>query len=143
MRQLLKNRKAKYNYELLTSYEAGLVLTGTEIKSLRNGRATLTDSYCYFNGKELFLKGLSIEKYRGEGAVERDIKLLLHKKELSKIKAKLETKGLTIVATSVYLKGSNAKIEICLARGKKNHDKRNTLKEKSIKKDLDRYAKET
>jgi len=142
MRQLLKNRKAKFNYELLSSFEAGLVLTGTEIKSIRIGKASLTDSYCYFNKKELFLKGLRIEKYRGEGEVERDIKLLLHSKELKKLKANLETKGLTIVPVKVYLKGSNAKIEICLARGKKNYDKRNSIKDRDIKKELDRNAKE-
>lgn len=142
MRQLLSNKKARFNYELLDSFEAGLILTGVEIKSLRLGKASLTDSYCYFEEHELFVKGLRIESYRGEGEPDRDKKLLLSRRELGKIKDKLDTKGLTVVPVRVYLKNQRAKIEICLARGKKNYDKRNTIKDRDIKRDQDRYAKE-
>lgn len=143
MRQLLQNKKARYNYEIIDSFEAGLVLTGTEIKSLRIGKASLSDSYCYFKDDGLYIKGLRIEPYRGEGEPEREKKLLLHKRELNKIQKKLEVKGLTVVATKVYLKGQRAKIEICLARGKKNYDKRNSIKERDIKREQNRYAKES
>jgi len=141
MRQLLNNKKARFNYELLESFEAGLMLTGTEIKSLRIGKASLTDSHCYFKGKSMFINGLRIEPYRGIGDPDREKNLLLNRKELNKIKEKIEQKGLTIVPVKVYLKGQYAKIEICLARGKKNYDKRNSIKDRDQKRDEDRYVK--
>lgn len=142
MKVLLKNRKVKFDYELLDSYEAGLVLTGSEIKSLILGKASLTDSYCVINNFEVFIKSLRIEQYRGEGEPERNKKLLLHKREIYKIKEKLKQKGLTLVPVKIYLKDKKAKVEICIARGKKNFDKRESIKEQDLKREQNRYVKE-
>ena len=141
MKVLLNNRKVLFDYEILESYEAGLVLTGAEIKSLIIGKASLTDSYCYFNNFEVFIKSLRIEQYRGEGDPERNKKLLLNKKEIYKIKEKLEQKGLTLVPLKIYLKNRKAKVEICIARGKKKFDKRESIKERDLKREQNRYAK--
>jgi len=142
MKQLLQNKKAKFNYEFIEVFEAGLVLTGVEIKSLRLGKASLVDSFCLFDDGGLYVKSLRIDTYRGEGNPDRPKKLLLHKKQLKKIKKSLEVKGLTVVPYKVYLKNGRAKIEIFLARGKNNYDKRNSLKEKDIKRNAQTYVKE-
>lgn len=141
MKLLLNNKKVKFDYELLYKYEAGIVLTGSEIKSLRNGSASLTGSHCYFKGSDIFINGLRIDQYKGKGNPYREKKLLLHRKELDKIKSKIEQKGLTVVPTKVYIKGQYAKIEIYVSRGKNNYDKRNSIKDRDIKRDQDRYAK--
>jgi len=139
----VKNRKARHQYEFVDTYEAGLVLKGTEIKSIREGKVNLMDGYCYFNKGELFLKGVHISPYAQSSFYNhestRERKLLLHKKELSKIKSKLDEKGLTLVPSRLYLnKRGLAKVEIALAKGKKLHDKRESIKKKDAKRELDR-----
>lgn len=139
----IKNRKARYEYEFIDTYEAGIVLKGTEIKSIREGKVNLMDGYCYFNGKELFLKGIHISPYSQSSFYNhestRERKLLLHKRELEKIKTKLDEKGLTLIPSRLYInKRGFAKVEIALAKGKKLHDKRDSIKEKDVKRELDR-----
>ncbi len=139
----IKNRKARYEYEFIDTYEAGIVLKGTEIKSIREGKVNLMDGYCYFNKKELYLKGIHISPYDQSSFYNhestRERKLLLHKRELSKIKTKLDEKGLTLIPSRLYInKRGFAKVEIALAKGKKLHDKRDSIKEKDAKRELDR-----
>lgn len=139
----IKNRKARYEYEFIDTYEAGIVLKGTEIKSIREGKVNLMDGYCYFNGNELFLKGIHISPYSQSSFYNhestRERKLLLHKRELAKIKSKLDEKGLTLIPSRLYInKRGFAKVEIALAKGKKLHDKRDSIKEKDVKRELDR-----
>lgn len=139
----IKNRKARYEYEFIDTYEAGIVLKGTEIKSIREGKVNLLDGYCYFNKGELFLKGIHISPYSQSSFYNhestRERKLLLHKRELEKIKSKLDEKGLTLIPSRLYInKRGFAKVEIALAKGKKLHDKRDSIKEKDIKRELDR-----
>ncbi|MEP2772563.1 MAG: SsrA-binding protein SmpB [Fulvivirga sp.] len=139
----IKNRKARYEYEFIDTYEAGIVLKGTEIKSIREGKVNLMDGYCYFNEKELYLKGIHISPYDQSSFYNhestRERKLLLHKRELSKIKTKLDEKGLTLIPSRLYInKRGFAKVEIALAKGKKLHDKRDSIKEKDAKRELDR-----
>ncbi|RMG83782.1 MAG: SsrA-binding protein SmpB, partial [Bacteroidetes bacterium] len=142
----IKNKKAFFNYEILEKYEAGLQLTGTEIKSIRNGKAGINEAYCYFKNGELFVKNMYIAEYE-QGTFynhepRRERKLLLHKKELRKLEKKLEQKGLTIIPLRLYInKRGWAKLEIGLAKGKKLYDKRETIKERDIKRDLGRKLK--
>lgn len=139
----IKNRKARYEYEFVDTYEAGIVLKGTEIKSIREGKVNLTDGHCYFNNGELYMKGVNISQYRDSSfyshSSTRERKLLLHKKELKKLEGNVNEKGLTIIPTRLFINGRGfAKVEVALAKGKKLHDKRNTIKEKDVKKELDR-----
>lgn len=139
----IKNRKARYEYEFIDTYEAGIVLKGTEIKSLREGKANLMDGFCYFKGDEMYLKGVHISPYSQSSFYNhestRERKLLLHKRELQKIKSKIEEKGLTVIPSKLYInKRGFAKVEIAVAKGKKLHDKRDSIKEKDIKRELDR-----
>lgn len=138
----IKNRKASYEYEFLDKYEAGIVLKGTEIKSIREGKASVSEAYCYINNEELFIKGMNISPYTNSSfqnhQIDRERKLLVKKKEIEKIKAKTEEKGLTIVPVRIYInKRGFAKLEIAVARGKKLFDKRDSIK----KKDQDRELK--
>ena len=134
----IKNRKANYDYEILETYEAGIVLTGTEIKSIRLGKANLKDSYAIVRNNELFLLNMHISQYK-EGNIfnheeTRDRKLLLHKKEIKKIAQAIEVQGLTIVPLKLYLSSNNKlKVLIGVCRGKKNYDKRESIKERDIK----------
>ena len=137
----IRNRQASFGYELLDTYVAGLVLKGTEIKSIREGNVNLQDGYVYFNGEEAFVKGVNISpfsqgtRYNQEAA--RDRKLLMKKSEIQKLKAKSEEKGLTIVPVRLFINDRGyAKLEIALARGKKTHDKRESIKERDIKREL-------
>ncbi len=137
----IRNRQASFGYELLDTYVAGLVLKGTEIKSIREGKVNLQDGYVYFNGEEAFVKGVNISPfsqgthYNHEAA--RDRKLLMKKSEIQKLKAKSEEKGLTIVPVRLFINDRGyAKLEIALARGKKTHDKRESIKERDIKREL-------
>lgn len=139
----IRNKQASFGYEMLDHYVAGLILKGTEIKSVREGKVNLTDGYVYFNGGEAFVKGINISPfsqgthYNHEAA--RDRKLLLKKSELHKLKAKSEEKGLTIVPTRLFINDRGyAKLEIALARGKKLHDKRESIKERDVKRELQR-----
>ena len=137
----IKNRKSWYNYELLDRYVAGMVLKGTEIKSIRMGKVDLTDGHCFFEGNELFATGVHISPYELGSFYNHDPirkrKLLLNKKELKKLRTKSAEKGLTIVPIRLFITQRGfSKMEISLAKGKKLHDKRNTLKEKDAKREL-------
>lgn len=140
----ISNKKASFEYEFLEQYDAGIVLVGTEIKSLRAAKASLSDAYCYFSGGELYLRGMNIATYFWASAWSsheplRDRKLLLTKKELRHLASAVKTKGLTIVTTSVYINDEGfAKAHIALAKGKKEFDKRATIKEKDIRREMER-----
>lgn len=139
----IKNRKASFEYEFLEKYLAGLVLKGTEIKSIREGRANLTEAYCTFYGEELYVQNMHISPYEEGNILNheplRKRKLLLNKRELGKLKTKLEEKGLTIVPLRLFITNRGfAKMEIALAKGKKLHDKRESIKEKDIKREMSR-----
>ena len=139
----IKNRQASYQYEFVDKYVAGMVLRGTEIKSIREGQVNLQDGHCYFNNGELLVKGINITPY-AQGThynhdAARERKLLLKKAELKKLERKSEEKGLTIVPIRLFINERGfAKLEIALARGKKSHDKRDSIKERDIKRELSR-----
>lgn len=139
----IRNRQAGYEYELLEKYVAGIVLTGTEIKSIREGKVNLQDGYCYFNNGELFVKAVNITPY-AQGThynheATRERKLLLKRSELKKLEGKVEEKGLALVPTRLFINERGlAKMEIALGRGKKLHDKRTSIKEREAKRELQR-----
>ncbi len=139
----LVNKRARFEYEILETYTAGMVLYGSEIKSIRDGKANLSDSYCQFMGEELWVRNLHIAEYewanRDNHETKRDRKLMLTKREMRKLHTRVKERGLTIVPLKLFLSERGfAKLEIALARGKKTHDKRNTIKERDIAKDMDR-----
>ena len=139
------NRQAKYNYEILETYEAGIVLTGTEIKSLRNGNANIRDSYAIIKEGEIYLLNMHISHY-DEGNIfnhseTRTRKLLLHKKEILKLKNKIDLNGYTIVPLKIYFVKRHAKVLIGLAKGKKDYDKRETIKERDINREIKKNMK--
>lgn len=139
----IKNRKASYEYEFLETYVAGISLVGTEIKSIRQNKASLQEAYCYFNQGELYVKSMNIAAYeQGTYANHdplRERKLLLKKRELIKLEEKLKDKGLTIIPIRLFTTERGfAKLEIALAKGKKLYDKRESIKEKDVKKELSR-----
>ena len=140
----INNKRASFDYEFLETYEAGIVLVGTEIKSLRAGKASLSDAYCYFSNGELYVKGMNISTYFWASAWSshepgRDRKLLLHSKELRSLSNSVKQTGLTIVAVKLYINDEGmAKLLIALARGKKEFDKRATIKEKDIRREMER-----
>jgi SsrA-binding protein len=139
---IAQNKKARHDYFIEESFECGLVLTGTEVKSLRAGRASLIDGYAVFNGAELFLEGVHIPEYlQGTWTnhePRRPRKLLMHKAELDKLIGRTKESGVTLVPLSLYFKDGRAKIEIGLARGKKQHDKRSALAEKQASREVSR-----
>ena len=139
----IKNKKATFDYFVVDEYTAGIVLTGTEIKSIRAGKASLVESYCYFSGNELYVKNMHVAEYWwgswGQHDPKRDRKLLLTKKELGKLRRAVKEKGYTVVAVKLYIaENGYAKLLIALARGKKEYDKRAAIREK----DLRRYGDE-
>jgi SsrA-binding protein len=141
----IKNKKASYEFEFIEKFTAGLVLKGTEIKSIREGKVSLTEAYCYFRSGELFIKQMHIAPYSMAASYNHDAvrerKLLLNKKELDKLETKFSEKGLSIIPVRVFLNDKGlAKLEIALARGKKLHDKRNDIKEKDLKKEMSRLT---
>ncbi|HQW44414.1 MAG: SsrA-binding protein SmpB [Chitinophagaceae bacterium] len=141
----LKNRQAYHEFFIDAKYDAGMVLLGTEVKSLRAGRASFNDSYCQIHKGEIWLKSLHIAEY-SHGTTNnhdpvRDRKLLLEKREIKKIAAKLKEKGYTLVPLSIYFKDRLAKIEIGLAKGKKLHDKRESIKQKDVQREMKRFLK--
>jgi SsrA-binding protein len=143
---VIKNKKASHFYEFLDKYIAGIKLTGTEIKSIRLGKASIVDTYCFFSNGELFLKGMHIAEYWWGNLNNhdplRDRKLLLTKKELRKIERKTKETGLTIIATKVFINERGlAKAEIAVARGKKEFDKRESLKHEDASREMDRIKK--
>lgn len=143
----IQNKKAKFDYEIIDTYEAGIVLTGTEIKSIRAGKAQLKDSYATIKKREVFLLNMHISQYK-QGNIfnhneTRTRKLLLHKKEILKLRDKVEIGGFTLVPIKLYFKGNKAKILLGVAKGKKEYDKRETIKKRDtlleMKKSLKRY----
>lgn len=139
---LAENRKARQYYELMDFFEAGLVLTGPEVKSIRQGRVSFTDSYIDFKNGEAYVINMHISPYDNAGyAVQnpgRDKKLLLHYQEIKQLMAKVEQKGLTVVPLKMYLKHGKVKLEIALARGRKFHDQREELKRRAESRDMER-----
>ncbi len=139
----IRNRQAGFEYELLDKYVAGMVLTGTEIKSIREGKVNLQDGYCYLNNDEMFVKGINITPY-GQGThynheATRERKLLLKRSEIKKLEGKVEEKGLTLVPTRLFINERGlAKLEFALAKGKKLHDKRDSIKDRDAKRELNR-----
>lgn len=139
----IRNKRASFDYEFLETYTAGVVLVGTEIKSVRQGKVSLQDAFCYFVGNELFVKGMNIAAYfwASWGAHEpaRDRKLLLTRRELRHLHQAVKTKGLTIVVSKMFISQEGyAKLVIALAKGKKEFDKRETIKKKDIRRELER-----
>lgn len=143
----IKNKKARFEYELLEEYTAGIVLTGTEIKSIRNSKASIAESFCEFNERgELFTVNMHIDEYafgtRYNHRPKAQRKLLLNKKELKKLQREVQNTGLTIVPLRLFITDKGfAKLRIALAKGKKLYDKRETIKDRDNKRDLDRIKK--
>jgi SsrA-binding protein len=143
---VIKNKKASHDYEFLEKYIAGIMLYGTEIKSIRLGKAALSDSYCFFSEGELYLRGMHISEYWWGNLNNhdpiRDRKLLLTKREINKIERKTKESGLTIIVIKVFINDRGlAKAEIAISKGKKEYDKRETLKKKDSERELDRIRK--
>ena len=139
----IRNKRASFDYEFLETYDAGIVLVGTEIKSIRAGKASLVDAFCYFVEGELYVKGMNVAKYFwgswGQHEPMRDRKLLLTKKELRHLRQSVKEKGLTIAAIKLFINDDGlAKLTIALARGKKEFDKRATIREKDIRREMER-----
>ena len=142
----IKNKKASFEYFFVDTYTAGIVLTGTEIKSIRAGKASLVDTYCVIMNGEMWVKGMNISPYfygsYNNHEAKRDRKLLLTKREIHKLAEATKAVGFTIVPTLVFIdKNGRAKVDITLARGKKEYDKRQTLKEKEDRREIDRVMK--
>lgn len=142
----IKNKRASFDYIFIDTYTAGIVLTGTEIKSVRQGKAGLVDSYCYFAQHELWVKNMHIAEYSygsyNNHSSRRDRKLLLNKKEILKLEADVKESGFTIVPVRLYINDKGlAKLVIALAKGKKLYDKRQSIKEKEDKRYMDRFFK--
>jgi len=142
----IRNKKASFEYFFVDTYTAGIVLTGTEIKSIRLGKASLVDTFCYINNGEIWVKGMNISPYfygsYSNHEAKRDRKLLLTKREIHKLQEATKAVGFTIVPTLVFIDSNGrAKMDIALARGKKEYDKRQTLKEKEDRREIDRAIK--
>lgn len=142
----IKNKKASFEYFFMETFTAGIVLTGTEIKSIRMGKASLVDTFCFINDGEIWVKGMNISPYfygsYNNHEAKRDRKLLLNKREIHKLQEATKQVGYTIVPTLVFIdKNGRAKMDIALAKGKKEFDKRQTLKEKEDRREMDRAMK--
>jgi SsrA-binding protein len=142
----IKNKKASFNFEFIEKFIAGIVLGGTEIKSIRMGKANLVDAYCTFHGDELWVSGMHIAEYSfgsyNNHDPKQDRKLLLNRRELNKLKKKSQEKGLTIVATRLFLNDRGlAKLEIALARGKREYDKRQDIRQRDTRIEMERLGK--
>ena len=142
MADIATNRPASYRYHLMDKWEAGMVLTGTEVKSLREGKAQLKDGYAAVQNGEVWLHNVHIPPYgpatRENHEPERPRKLLMHRREIERLIGKTKEKGLTLVPTRLYFKGRHAKVEIALGQGKDRHDKRHALKERELKREMER-----
>ncbi len=142
----IKNKRAYFDFHIIDKYNAGLALLGTEIKSIRQGKANMTDAFCMFIGNTLYVRNLHISEYSHSSfhhhEIKRDRVLLLHKKELKKLRVKSEEKGYTIVPLRIFTNERGfAKIEIALAQGKKEFDKRDSIKDRESKREMDRAMK--
>lgn len=142
----IKNKKAKFEFELLDKYTAGIVLTGTEIKSIRQSKASIVEAFCVFEKGELFIRNMFVNEYENGSyynhSPRRDRKLLLNRIELTKLEKKVKIKGFSITPTLLFIdENGRAKLVIYLAQGKKLHDKREDLKEKDAKRDIERSSK--
>ena len=140
-RDIARNRHASHRYNLLEKWECGIQLTGTEVKSVRAGRVQLKDGYAAVDDREVWLHNVHIAPYdpaRDNHEPERPRKLLMHRREIERLIGKTAEKGLTLVPTRMYFKGKHAKVEIALARGKDLYDKRRSLKEKDMKREIER-----
>ena len=142
----IKNKKASFEYFFVDTYTAGIVLTGTEIKSIRQGKASLVDTYCYIHNGEIWVKGMSISPYSygsyNNHVMKRDRKLLLNKREIRNVAEDTKQPGFTIVPTLVFIdENGRAKVDIALCRGKKQYDKRQTLKAKEDRREMERAIK--
>ena len=142
----IKNKKAHFNYEISDTYTAGMVLTGTEIKSIRDGKASLTDSYCMVENGEVWVKNMHISEYfygsYNNHSVKRDRKLLLNRKEITKIAKMADEPGFTIVPIKIFINDKGfAKLLIGIGKGKKQYDKRQSIKEREDKRNIDRFMK--
>ena len=145
IKTIARNKKAGHEYFILETYEAGIVLFGTEIKSVRNTKVSIQDAYCEIRNQEMFVQNMHIAPYE-KGNIfnhkeERERKLLLHKKEIIKLFSKVKLEGLTIIPLEVYILNGLCKVKIGLCKGKKLYDKRNDLKEKSAQKDIQKNMK--
>lgn len=145
-RTLVTNRKARHNYHILETYETGIALAGTEVKSLREGKGNLQDSFARIENGELFLYNMHISPYEKGNIYNKDPrrtrKLLMHKREIHRLFGKIQEKGLTLVPLKLYLKKGFVKVELALAKGKKLYDKRESIKRKTIKREMQRTLKE-
>ena len=142
----IRNKKASFEYYFIDTYTAGIVLTGTEIKSIRNGKASLVESFCFINNGEIWVKGMNISPYfygsYANHVAKRDRKLLLNKREIRRLMEDTKAVGFTIVPVLLFIdEKGRAKLDIALARGKKEYDKRQTLKEKEDRREMDRAIK--
>lgn len=142
----IRNKKASFEYFFVDTFTAGIVLTGTEIKSIRAGKASLVDSFCYINKGEMWVQGMNISPYfygsYANHEAERPRKLLLTRKEIRNLEAESKTPGFTIIPTLIFIdENGRAKVDIALAKGKKEYDKRQTLKEKEDRREMDRAKK--
>jgi SsrA-binding protein len=142
----ITNKKAWHDYEILEKYTTGIVLFGTEIKSIRQGKVSLSESYCLFEGKDLFVKGMQIADYTygsyNNHVPGRERKLLLNRIELNKLSRKVKESGLTIITLRIFIAENGfAKLEIALARGKKEYDKRDTIKRKDTQRQMERLGR--
>lgn len=146
MRQIAYNRSASFEYFIEEKFEAGIVLEGAEVKSLRRGNCNLKDSFCVIDGGNIYIKNMHIPVYDKSGAFnsrdsKRDRKLLMHKREIARIAGKINAKGMTLVPISLYFKDNLIKVEVALCRGKQNFDKKRTIKERDLKRDVERQIK--
>jgi len=146
LKTIAQNKKARHDYFVEESFEAGIELVGTEVKSLRAGGVNLKDSWCDIKNGEMFLRQMHISPYEHGNIFNRDPlrvrKLLMHKREISRLHSLIATKGLTIIPLSLYFKGSKVKVQVGLCRGKKLYDKRDDMAKRDAKRDIDRALKE-
>lgn len=147
MKQIAYNRYANYEYFIIEKFEAGIVLEGAEVKSLRAGKCNIKDSFCFLRGGELTIKNMHIPVYDKAGVFnsrdsKRDRRLLMHKSEIYRLAGKINEKGYTLVPISVYFSGSLVKVEIALCKGKQNYDKKRTIAERDRERELQRQLKD-
>lgn len=146
LKTISENRAARHNYFVVESFETGIELVGTEVKSIRNGGANLKDSWCSIDGGELFVKGMHISPYEKGNIFNKDPlrvrKLLMHKREIMRLYGMIKQEGLTLIPLSIYFKGSRVKMQVGLCKGKKLHDKREDMAKRDAKREIDRTLKE-